>query len=121
MKSKLNILVMITLMSISLSADYEELKAYKAQIKMQPHALHSSRYETQSSYFILDFKDINQMDTFVLKERYALKLSECIADGICIFQFLNSKTQQLPITEILQNETNIRSVKAYKSYEFQAF
>ena len=122
MRSKFNILMVCTLLGSALSADYEGLKAYKREVKMQAKLFRSSGVEqSKNDYFVIDFKDINSMDTFALEKKYGLKLSECIADGICIFQFLHAQTQRLSIREILQKETNIRSIEAYKSYNFRAF
>lgn len=121
MKSKINILIICILISTILSADYESLKAYKQQVKMQPHLLRSAAFKTKNAYYVIDFKDINKMNTFVLEQQYALKLSECIADGICIFKFLNAQTQQLNKNEILNAEPNIKALKEYKSYKFKAF
>ena len=121
MENKINILMVCSLMSSFLSADYNGLKAYKQQIKMQPKVFLSTAHEGTHSYFVIDFKDINKMDTFALEKKYALKLSECIADGICIFKFLNAKTQQLLVKEILQKEPNIKSLKVYKPYRFKTF
>ncbi len=121
MRSSLSIVFLLTLVSTLLSADYEGLKAYKERVKLQPKVLESTAFEETNSYFIIDFKDINKMDTFALEEKYGLKLFECIADGICVFQFLYAQTQRLPSAEILQKEANIRSIKAYKTYEFKAF
>ena len=122
MRSKLNILMVCTLFGSALSADYEGLKAYKREVRMQAKLFRSSGVEqSKNDYFVIDFKDINSMDTFALEKKYGLKLSECIADGICIFQFLHAQTQRLSIREILQKETNIRSIEAYKSYNFRAF
>ncbi len=121
MKSKINILIVCSLISTVLSADYEDLKAYKQQIKIEPHLLRSAAFKTTNSYYVIDFKDINKMDTFALEQKYTLKLSECIVDGICIFKFLNAQTQQLNISEILNAEPNIKALKEYKPYEFKAF
>ena len=110
-----------SLMSSFLSADYDGLKAYKQQIKMQPQVFLSTVHKENYSYFVIDFKDLNKMDTFALEKKYALKLSECIADGICIFKFLNAKTQQLSVKKILHKEPNIKSLRVYKPYRFKTF
>ena len=121
MKSSLLMVLTVTLVSAVYAGNYEGLKAYKAKIKNQATVKKSSALEQKVEYFVIEFKDINKMDTYFLEKKYALKLSQCIADGICIFEFMDAQTQQLNINEIISTQTNIKQIKEYKAYEFQAF
>jgi len=121
MKSSLVVFAIVTLVSVVDARNYEGLKAYKMTIKNQTIVKKSSALKQKVEYFVIDFKDINKMDTFSLEKKYALKLSQCIADGICIFKFMDAQTQQLNINKIISTQTNIKQIKEYKAYEFQVF
>jgi len=105
----------------NLSADYSDLKEYKARKKAQIQTEIKSNYKLKGAFFIIDFKDINKMDTYALEQRYNLKLYQCIADGICVFKFKDFKKEALYREEILKRESNIKNIRLYKAYDFTAF
>jgi len=121
MKNNLLFFVLLSVVGVNLFADYEQLKAYKREIKTQTNIKKSSPLQTHSPYFVIDFIDINKMDTYSLEKKYGLKLSQCIADGICIFKFKNFQTQYLDSQKIIQEESNIAKIRVYRAYDFKAF
>jgi len=121
MKGKGIFIVFITLFSMNVSADYEVLKAYKTDVKNQPIVKSSAKVQRDTQLYIVDFKDINKMDTELLEFKYGLKLHECIADGICIFKLDAKQTQQKECNLIIQNESNINSIIKYLPYEFKSY
>jgi len=121
MKGKTIFLLFLTVFSINVSADYEVLKAYKADVKNQPIVKSSAKVQRDTQLYIVDFKDINKMDTELLESKYGLKLHECIADGICIFRLNTNQTQQKELNLIIQNESNINSMTEYLPYKFKAY
>jgi len=121
MKGKMIFLLCVTIFSINLSANYEALKAYKADIKNQPIFKSSTTTQTDTQLYIVNFKDINKMDTELLESQYGLKLHKCIADGICIFKLDANQTQHKELDFIIHNESNINSIIEYLPYEFKAY
>jgi hypothetical protein len=121
MKNNLLFIALFGVIYVNLYADYEQLKAYKRAVKTQINIKKSPSFQADSSYFVIDFKDINKMNTFKLEKKYGLQLFQCIADGICIFKFINSPTQHLQSKKIIQEESNIQTIKLYKAYDFKAF
>jgi len=121
MKGKTIFLLLVTILSINLSANYEALKAYKADVKNQPIFKSSAITQTDTRLYIVNFKDINKMDTELLASQYGLKLYECIADGICIFKLDTNQTQQKELDFIMQNESNIDSIVKYLPYKFKVY
>lgn len=121
MKGKMIFLLYVTIFSINLSANYEALKAYKADIKNQPIFKSSTTTQADTQLYIVNFKDINKMDTELLESQYRLKLHKCIADGICIFKLDTNQTQYKELDFIIENESNINSIIEYLPYEFKAY
>ncbi len=121
MKNNLIIVLLCLFVNIKAFADYEHLKAYKAEVKNQTNIQKMSPLLNSALYYVIDFKDINKMDTYSLEEKYALQLHQCIADGICIFKFKKFKKQHLKIDNIMHRESNIEKIKVYKAYDFKAF
>lgn len=121
MKGKGIFIVFLTLFSMNVSADYEALKAYKAEVKNQPIVKSSAKVKRDTQLYIVNFKDINKIDTELLESKYGLTLYECIADGICIFKLDTNQTQQKELNLIIQNETNINSMREYLPYEFKTY
>lgn len=119
MNKKTVIFILFVLIGFNLSANYDQLREYKTKTKSITQnylVLQNTR-----QYYIVNFKDLNKMDTDKLEKEYALKLYQCIADGICIFKFKNFKIKPLDINNIVDKETNIIDIQAYKPYHFQTF
>lgn len=121
MKSRMLFLLFLTVFVVSLSADYEGLKVYKAAVKNQPSLKKSTKIDRGRQLYIVNFKDINNMDTVLLDSKYGLKLYECIADGICIFKLDTNQTQPKKLHSIVQSESNINSIVEYLPYKFHSF
>ena len=116
------IIVYIFVVFVSLKAyDYSALQAKKAQLKYESQLTQKDGVNPFARYFVIDFYDINKMDTWKLEERYSLQLHLCIADGICVFRYLHADTIPLDIATILHDETNIKKIYEYKNYNFQAY
>jgi len=120
MKIKIYLLFLFVLHTASF-AKYETMQEFKKNLKQQKHM--STAYVHESSdEFIINFKDINLMDTFELENRYSFRLVQCIADGICIFKYKGkSDRMKENIQKVLENETNVKEILEYKPYNFKAF
>jgi len=89
---------------ISLSG-YENLQIYKNQ--------HPAKIEKKNSnLLIVKFKDINSFNFFEFENRYHVKLSYCIADGICIYEAKQGEDIEELVTKIRENNI-LKSVKVY--------
>jgi hypothetical protein len=119
---KINIYaVCLLLLSTHCFANYESLKMYKQDVKNQVKTEKAAPLKRSNSQFVIDFVDINAMDIYNLHQKYGLTLTQCIADGICIFKFDNNQTNRVQLDEIIKKEVNIKQIKEYKPYEFRPF
>ena len=119
---KINILIIcLFVLSQNCFANYATLKAYKQGVKNQVKIEKAPLFKRSNSLFVIEFVNINKMDTYSLKQKYGFELTQCIADGICIFKFDNNQSNLFKFDEIINKEVNIKQIKEYKSYEFKAF
>ena len=117
----MGILLLLYATGFAATLNYEALKEYKQSTNRQNNIKNAPALQKRDSLFVIDFKDINKMNTYLLEEKYALKLQQCIADGICIFKFLKYQTQPLERRRIKELESNIEDIKPYRAYKFKAF
>jgi len=119
---KINILIIYLLvLNQNCFANYASLKAYKQDVRNQVKIEKASLFKRSNSLFVIEFMNINKMDTYSLKQKYGFELTQCIADGICVFKFDNNQSNLLKFDEIIKKEANIKQIKEYKPYEFKAF
>ena len=97
--------VLIIISSFLSLSGYENLQTYKNQ--------HPTKIEKKNSnLLIVRFKDINSFNFSEFENRYQVRLSYCIADGICIFEAKQGEDIEELATEIREDNI-LKSVKVY--------
>ena len=98
-------IILIIISSFLFLNGYEDLQTYKNQ--------HPAKKEKKNSnLLIVRFKDINSFDFFEFEKRYQVRLSYCIADGICIYEAKQGEDIKELVTKI-RKDNILKSVKVY--------
>ncbi|MBD3797840.1 MAG: hypothetical protein IE887_08910 [Campylobacterales bacterium] len=115
------LLCLFFLFQYGCGADYSKLLEAKKNKHGSVSVEETQGINTNNKLLELKYFDINNLDTFYLEREYKLKLVQCIADGICIFEYFGEENIDLLINKIKIEETKIKSVRSYKPYNFKPF
>lgn len=109
----MKILLFIALICTVYGSDLTKLKLYK---KNNP----TIEQEEKKGQFLLRFKDINTFDFNEFEETYNVKLSFCIADGICSFKSLTNVNLDEKLLQMKQRD-DLLSVEIYNKYKMRSY
>lgn len=120
MKSR-NLLILLLFFNNCLHAEYESMQKYKRNLQTRPSEQKSMQSKIKTDLYVIEFKDLNAMDTYSLEKKYNLRLVQCIADGICVFRNENKQIKNFNRQNIIDSEENIKNIKPYVPYRFRIF
>jgi len=73
MKSR-NLLILLVFFNNCLHAEYESMQKYKKNLQTRPSEQDSMQSKTKTDLYVIEFKDLNAMDTYSLEKKYNLRL-----------------------------------------------
>jgi hypothetical protein len=110
---KMKVFLLIVFATILYGDGYSKLKTYK---KNNPGIVK----EEKKGEFILRFKDINTFDFNEFENRYNVKFTFCIADGICAFKSQSKENMEETLFQMRQRDDLI-SVEIYNKYKMNIY
>ena len=114
------IILFLVFLALAHAEDYSKLLEYKQKYRhstaVKQRALQQGKY---ANYVQITYYDINNLDTFSLKQKYNLELQTAIADGVLVFIYHGNMPIEKVIQKIKSQEKQIKDVRKYKSFHFK--
>lgn len=117
------ILFFIFLITTISAENYQSLHDFKKSnpgIRQDCNQNFLSYSDNEKNMIIVRFNNINTFDFFEFEERYQMRLSFCIANGICAFENLSEQNLE-DLVEMFKRKSLFKSVEVYKKYKMKIY